>query len=200
MQVSTPEQSSKRLQQAQRELHEAQRQHRESLEQLRKLRSAYANTNHGLSDPASEAGRENRKALAELRTKIDAAMAVRDQARQALTEAKDKAAAAEREACRAVGDQHRPAYHKALAAYAKAKLESIEPMAVTAHAALEIREACRVALGVRREHNARMQPALGLLNDHERFEAMRQEVTELIEQGAMKSADVPAGLRKIWNL
>jgi len=198
--VQTPEQSSKQLQQAQRELHEAQKQHRESLEQLRKLRSAYANTNHGLSDPASEAGKENRRALAELRTKIDAAMQQRDKARTQLTQAKDAAQSAEREACRAVGDKHRPAYHKALAAYVVAKLESIEPMAVATHEALEIREAVRVALGVRREHHARMQPALGLLQDHEKFEQMRQEVRELIEQGVMKPADVPKGLRQAWNI
>jgi len=200
MQVSTPEQSSKQLQTAQRELHEAQKQHHESLQTLRKLRSDYARVNHGLSDPDSEQGRENKKALIESRKKINAAMAVRDKAREALTTAKDRAAAAEREACRAVGDKHRPEYLKRLRAFVAAKLEAIEAQAIAAHSAIEIREAVRVALGVRREHNARMAPALGLLNDHETFEQMRAEVVELIQAGTLKPSDVPAVLRKIWNL
>jgi len=200
LRVDTPEQSSKQLQQAQRELHEAQKQHHESLQTLRKLRSDYARVNHGLVDPASEAGKENRRALAELRTKIDAAMQQRDKARTQLTEAKDKATTAEREACKAVGDQHRPEYVKRLKAFIVAKLQHIEPLAVAAAEAIEIREATRVALGVRREHHARMQPALGLLQDHEKFEQMRQEVRELIEQGVMKPADVPKGLRQAWNI
>jgi len=200
MQVSTPEQSSKQLQQAQRELHEAQRQHHESLQTLRKLRSDYARVNHGLSDPDSQQGRENKQALIELRTKIGKALAIRDQAREKLTAAKDHVIEVERTACREVGDAHRPEYVKRLRAFVVAKLESIAPMAVAAHEALEIREAVRVALGVRREHAARMQPALGLLNDHEKFEAMRAEVNELIQAGTIKPSDVPAGLRKIWNL
>jgi len=200
MRVDTPEQSSKQLQQAQRELHEAQRQHSESLQTLRKLRSDYARVNHGLVDPASEAGKENRRALAELRTKIDAAMQQRDKARQALTEAKDKAAEVERDACRAVGDAHRPEFQKRLRAFVTAKLQAIESQAVAAYSAIEIRDATRVALGVRREHHARMAPALGLLNDHERFEAMRQEVIELIEAGTLTAKDVPPKLAKVWNL
>jgi len=200
LKVATPEQESKQLQQAQRELHEAQRQHSESLQTLRKLRSAYANTNHGLSDPASEAGRENRKALAELRTKIDGAMQQRDKARQALTEAKDATAAAEREACRAVGDKHRPEFQKRLRAFVTAKLQAIESQAVAAYSAIEIREATRVALGVRREHNARMQPALGLLQDHEHYSQMQQEVRELIEQNIITVKDIPPKLAKAWNI
>jgi len=200
MRVDTPEQSSKQLQQAQRELHEAQRKHSESLQTLRKLRGNYAAVNHGLSDPASDAGRENRRALAELRTKIDAAMQQRDKARQALTEAKGKAAEVERAACRQVGDAHRPEYTKRLRAFVSAKLQAIEAQAVAAHSAIEIREACRIALGIRREHHARMQPAMGLIQDSERFDSMRAEVRELIEQGVMKPADVPKGLRQAWNI
>lgn len=200
MRIETPEQRSKDLQRAQRELHEAQQQHSKSLEQLRRARAAYAATNHGLSDPASEAGRENKKALAALREKINAALAERDAARQAVDAAKQQAASAEREACKAVGDKHRPAYLQKLKAFVIAKLESIEPLAVAAAEAVEVREAARVALGVRREHYARMQPALGLLQDHERFEQLRAETVESIEAGVISAKDLPGDLKKVWNL
>lgn len=200
MQIATPEQESRKLQQAQRKLHEAQEKHADSLKTLRRLRAHFDAVNHGQSNPDTDAGRENKKVLREIRQKIDKATAERDKARDALTTAKDAAAEAEREACKAVGDKHRPEYLKRLRAYVTAKLQSIEPLAVAAAEAVEVREATRVALGVRREHFARMQTALDLLKDNERFDLMRAEVVELLEAGTIKKTDIPEKLRKAWKL
>lgn len=200
MNITTPEQSSKGLQSAQRSLVEAQEQHAKSLRNLQGLRRQFDATNTGLVDPSSEAGQRTREKLAELRSKIAGAIEQRDQAREALESAKIAAREAEQQACRAVGDQHRPEYITRLRKFVTAKLEAIEPHAVAAAAAVEIREAVSVALGVRREHYGRLPVALGLIEDYERYERMRQEVQELITAGVIQAKDIPQTLKKAWRI
>lgn len=200
--IATPEQASKTLQRAAKALAEAQDKHAASIASLRRLRSQYAATNTGLVDPASEQGRRVAKDLQSLRLKIDSAIADRDRARQALTEATEAHRQAEVAAVKQVCTENASTFQKHLRAFVVARLARLSDEVVAAHQAVAHRDAVAAALGVRRagRMGSKYQVSFGLLDDHEKFERLRDDTRELIERGVIKASDVPADLRRVWGL
>lgn len=201
MQIQTPEQNSKSLQRAQLELEKAQENHASTLRELRGLRLRLHETNTGLVDPASEAGKRTRQRIGELRQAIDQAITKRDQARQELEAAKIAAREAETKACNELVESQRASYSATVAAYWREHLKQVEAEAVPLLEALATREALEIALGVRRRSKvARLPITQSMVRRYEDLQRLRDEVREHIGAGILTAKDVPAGLRKQWNL
>ena len=201
MQLETPEQRSRDLQKAQRNLADVQERHAKSLQTIQHLRQTLHEVNNGLTDPASEAGRRVRARVAELREQMTRALAERDKAREELEVAKTAAREAESAACTDLVESQRNSYSKSVASYWRERLKRIEAEAVPLLEAFATREALEIALGIRRQAKVgRLPVTAGMVKEHGRLQIIRNQVTELIEAGMVSEKDVPASLRKQWNI
>lgn len=201
MRFETPEQSSRKLQQAQKNLAAIQEAHAQALRDLRDHR----NRMHQLTAPAmpNDEGEKRKRQgqIAETRKAIDAAIKQRDDARGKLEGAKIDARQAEASACIELVDSAKPDYSKQVSAYWRERLQRIEAEALALMQAFEIREAMQISLGIHRESKAaRLTVTPRMIQEYERLQFMRDDVAELIEAGVVESKDVPKQLAKAWNI
>lgn len=201
MNFQTPEQRSRKLQAAQKHLHSTQEQHASTLKEMQALRRKLHSL-HGPEMPNDSAKAEERKrAISEVRNELDSAIARRDELRQQLEQAKNDERAEASRACVELVESARPDYSAACKRFITGRLESIANEAAGLADVMAIRSGLQVALGVRRDHKmARLPLGFDMIQRAEYFDRLRSETKELIDAGVIAGKDIPAGLRKAWNL